>query len=126
LSLGLSVDVRYVLDGRSAGSQAADAGRFFAVASLLTSNAQGSSVIASNGILTGPSMVTSIQPLRDTSESVDEGMLDGDLLGTASFADLAIRDEGLYRLRIALMRVGNSGSSNVAVVESNSIAVERH
>jgi len=89
------------------------------------SNAQGATVIAGNGVLTGPSMVTSVQPLMETSESDSEGMLSGGLLGTAGFADLAIRDEGLYRLRIALMRVGNSGSSNVAVVESNYIAVER-
>jgi len=123
----LNVDIRHGLGGGGSSSQAADTGRFFAVVTLLISNAQGSSVIAGNGVLTGPSMVTSVQPLTETLESDNEGMLNGGLLGTAGFADLAIRDEGLYRLRIALMRVGNNnGSSNVAVVESNYIAVERY
>ncbi|KAK3078968.1 hypothetical protein LTS18_006088, partial [Coniosporium uncinatum] len=125
LNPGLNVDIRRVLEGGGSSFQAADTGRLFAVATLMMSNAQGATVIAGNGVLTGPSMVTSVQPLMETSESDSEGMLSGGLLGTAGFADLAIRDEGLYRLRIALMRVGNSGSSNVAVVESNYIAVER-
>lgn len=102
---------------RAAPDSDLEDGRLLAVATLVARGADGADVPAGPDALAGPRLFDSIHP-ADESEAED-------VIGYASFPDLAIRQEGMYRIRIALIRVTGGHGETTQIVDTRSIIVGR-
>lgn len=91
-------------------------GRLLVVATLVTRGADGADVPVGPDALTGPRLFDNIHPVEEDSEGV---------VGYASFPDLAIRHEGMYKIRIALIRVNGTHGETMQIVDTQSIVVGR-
>ncbi|GME43324.1 hypothetical protein GTA08_BOTSDO12222 [Neofusicoccum parvum] len=102
---------------RAAPDSDLEDGRLLAVATLVTRGADGASVPVGPDALTGPRLFDSIHPVEDEAE---------DVVGYASFPDLAIRQEGMYMIRIALIRVTGGQGETTQIVDTGAIIVRRN
>jgi hypothetical protein len=100
-----------------------DAAHLLAVATLVAEHADKTHEELQNAL--AGRRFDSIHPFTDETESRG--------VGYASFPDLVIRDEGVYRIRVTLIKVRNAeggaspipdGGSNVHAVETNPITVD--
>ncbi|EKG15026.1 hypothetical protein MPH_07784 [Macrophomina phaseolina MS6] len=92
-------------------------GRLLVVATLVTRGTDGADVPVGPDALTGPRLFDNIHPAEDDSE---------DVVGYASFPELAIRHEGMYKIRIALIRVNGTHGETMQIVDTQSIVVGRN
>ena len=108
-------------------------GRLFAVATLTTCNSWSASSPISAGVLTGQKLVDSVHPVPRENTLRDIETNRGRAIGYFSFPSLAIRQEGMFRIRITLIRVGAmigecgdslQGGLSIHAVDSSPIVVD--
>lgn len=108
-----------------------DTSRLLAVVSLVSDTSIGERTAIECGTLTGQKMFDSVHPIpEECVPSLARSQPSRLALGYFSFPGLLIRQPGSYRLRISLIKMGssessNSGGSTISTVDSEAIRVER-
>ena len=125
--LGLTVDQTIVVSFRgSSSSRDIDTSNLFTVTSLVADTRGGERVALEAGYLAGQKTLDSIHALPqqyvERSAREEPSRLS---VGYSSFANLLIRQHGLYRIRTTLMKMGAAGATTLHAVDSNPITVER-
>ena len=128
----LSIWLRATMS-RGRATDMSEVGRLFAVATLTTCNGWSANVPVSAGVLTGQKLVDSVHPVPRENTLRDIESNRGRAIGYFSFPNLAIRQEGVYRIRITLIRVsamiGEGGDSlqgglSIHAVDSSPVIVD--
>ena len=83
-----------------------EVGRLFAVATLTSGNNWSSGAPIGTGVLSGQKLVDSVHPVPRESTIRDIDSSRGRAIGYFSFPNLIIRQKGVYRIRVTLIRVG--------------------
>jgi hypothetical protein len=81
--------------------------QYLAVATLVTTDANGALVPAASETLGGSQMTDSVH----APAMALAGATSPDILGYVTFPDLFIRSPGIYQMHVALMRIGSPGGS---------------
>ncbi|OJD35146.1 uncharacterized protein BKCO1_1900098 [Diplodia corticola] len=104
---------------RSRGAPDSDLedGRLLAVATVVARGADGAYVPVGPDALTGPRLFDSFHPIDNDAD---------DVVGYAHFPDLAIGQEGMCKIRIALIRVTGGQGETTEIVDTRSIIVGRN
>ncbi|KAK5006017.1 hypothetical protein LTR39_005774 [Cryomyces antarcticus] len=132
LSPPVTVRVRVPRDGVSDEEDLSELGQLFAVAALIKTDANGNAA-SRPAVLTGQRFADSVRPFsNDRVNGHVQESAGSRPLGYVSFPNLVIRQEGTYRIRIALIRMGNpglslasQGASNMETIDSEPITVWR-
>ncbi|KAB2580329.1 uncharacterized protein LTHEOB_7442 [Lasiodiplodia theobromae] len=102
---------------RAAPDSDLEDGRLLAVATAVVRGPDGAYVPIGPDALTGPRLFDSFHPIENDAD---------DVVGYAYFPDLAIGQEGMCKIRIALIRVTAGQGETTEIVDTRSIIIGRN
>ena len=137
IPLGLEVEtsvmasLRFPTAERASEGVNIDTSRLFAVASLVADTRSGERIPVESGLMTGEKLLDSVHEVPEEHvETMSRSQPCRVVLGYFTFSGLLIRQAGSYRIRVTLIQMPVSGSSqqgatSVLSIDSEPIKVER-
>jgi hypothetical protein len=97
----------------------------FAISSLVAESRSGERVTLEPGTMTSQKALDSIHPIPDhVADSLARKYPSQLALGYFTFSDLMIRQIGTFRIRTTLVKMGETGATSLAAIDSEIVKVE--